>query len=146
MNAIRTHCSAPSLHGLQVYALGIKLLDGPAEVQHFPIEDILPSMEWRPQVAIAAACIVDPYVLLHFSDGSAVLLSGSEDEGERAESSTCPTSGSCCVSLMVMQCSCVRPLLQPALAAALLRQQYWCPQPAVRTKVGKLSHPTCPTP
>ena len=67
---------------LQVYALGIKLLDGPAEVQHFPIEDILPSMEWRPQVAIAAACIADPYVLLHFSDGSAVLLSGSEEEGE----------------------------------------------------------------
>ena len=76
---------SPSLHGLQVYALGIKLLDGPAEVQHFPIEDILPSMEWRPQVAIAAACIADPYVLLHFSDGSAVLLSGSEDEGERAQ-------------------------------------------------------------
>ena len=68
-----------------MYALGIKLLDGPAEVQHFPIEDILPSMEWRPQVAIAAACVADPYVLLHFSDGSAVLLSGNEEEGEKAE-------------------------------------------------------------
>ena len=66
---------------LQVYALGIKLLDGPTEVQHFPIEDILPSMEWRPQVVIAVACIADPFVLLHFSDGSAVLLSGDVEEG-----------------------------------------------------------------
>ena len=98
-----------------MYALGIKLLDGPAEVQHFPIEDILPSMEWRPQVAIAAACIADPYVLLHFSDGSAVLLSGSEDEGGKHSSSTDPTLPSCCFLLMMMQCSCARPLHQFAV-------------------------------
>ena len=101
------HSALPSMGGVQVYALGIKLLDGPAEVQHFPIEDILPSMEWRPQVAIAAACIVDPYVLLHFSDGSAVLLSGSEDEGERAEWPTCPALASCgCFLRMTVRGHC----------------------------------------
>lgn len=66
---------------LQVYATGVKVLAGSEEVQELPIQDILPSMEWRPNVVIAAACIADPYVLLHFSDGSAVLLSGDDDEG-----------------------------------------------------------------
>lgn len=65
----------------QVYATGVKVLAGSEEVQELPIQDILPSMEWRPSVVIAAACIADPYVLLHFSDGSAVLLSGDADEG-----------------------------------------------------------------
>ena len=58
------------------------MLAGLEEVQDLPIQDILPSMEWRPQVAITAAHIADPYVLLHFSDGSAVLLSGDEEEGK----------------------------------------------------------------
>lgn len=66
---------------LQVYPTGVKVLAGLEEVQDLPIQDILPSMEWRPQVVIAAACIADPYLLLHFSDGSAVLLSGDEEEG-----------------------------------------------------------------
>ena len=65
----------------QVYATGVKVLTGSEEVQELPIQDILPSMEWRPSVVIAAACIADPYLLLHFSDGSAVLLSGDADEG-----------------------------------------------------------------
>ena len=65
----------------QVYATGLKVLAGSEEVQELPIQDILPSMEWRPNVVIAAACVADPYVLLHFSDGSAVLLSGDADEG-----------------------------------------------------------------
>ena len=68
---------------LQVYPTGVKVLAGLEEVQDLPIQDILPSMEWRPQVVIAAACIADPYLLLHFSDGSAVLLSGDEEEGKR---------------------------------------------------------------
>lgn len=59
----------------------MKLLAGTEEVQDLPIEDILPSIEWRPGVVIAAACIVDPYALLHFSDGSAILLSGDPEEG-----------------------------------------------------------------
>ena len=67
---------------LQVYPTGVKVTAGLEEVQDLPIQDILPSMEWRPQVVIAAACIADPYLLLHFSDGSAVLLSGDEEEGE----------------------------------------------------------------
>ena len=58
------------------------MLAGLEEVQDLPIQDILPSMEWRPQAVIAAAHIADPYVLLHFSDGSAVLLSGEEEEGK----------------------------------------------------------------
>lgn len=66
---------------MQVYPAGVKVLAGLEEVQDLPIQDILPSMEWRPQVVIAAACIADPYLLLHFSDGSAVLLSGDEEEG-----------------------------------------------------------------
>lgn len=70
------------LFGTQVYATGVKVLAGKEEVQELPIQDILPSMEWRPHVIIAAACIADPYVLLVFSDGSAVLLSGDADEGE----------------------------------------------------------------
>ncbi len=68
---------------LQVYPTGVKVLAGLEEVQDLPIQDILPSMRWRPQVVIAAACIADPYLLLHFSDGSAVLLSGDEEEGKR---------------------------------------------------------------
>ena len=64
-----------------MYATGLKVLAGSEEVQELPIQDILPSMEWRPNVVIAAACVVDPYVLLHFSDGSAVLLSGDAEEG-----------------------------------------------------------------
>ena len=60
----------------------MKLLAGTEEVQDLPIEDILPSMEWRPGVCIAAACILDPYALLHFSDGSAILLSGDSEEGQ----------------------------------------------------------------
>ncbi len=67
---------------LQVYPTGVKVVAGLEEVQDLPIQDILPSMEWRPQVVIAAACIADPYLLLHFSDGSAVLLSGDEEEGK----------------------------------------------------------------
>lgn len=59
----------------------MKLLAGTEEVQELPIEDILPSIEWRPGVVIAAACIRDPYVLLHFSDGSAILLSVDPEEG-----------------------------------------------------------------
>ncbi|DBA84714.1 TPA: hypothetical protein ACH3X1_005967 [Trebouxia sp. C0004] len=66
---------------VQVYPFGVKVVAGLEEVQDLPIQDILPSMEWRPQVVIAAACIADPYLLLHFSDGSAVLLSGDEEEG-----------------------------------------------------------------
>ncbi|KAL0047613.1 hypothetical protein WJX82_007762 [Trebouxia sp. C0006] len=66
---------------VQVYPTGVKVVAGLEEVQDLPIQDILPSMEWRPQVVIAAACIADPYLLLHFSDGSAVLLSGDEEEG-----------------------------------------------------------------
>lgn len=66
---------------LQVYPAGLKVLSGVEEVQDLPIEDILPSMEWRPGVVIAAACILDPFVLLHFSDGSAILLSGDSEEG-----------------------------------------------------------------
>jgi len=65
----------------QVYPKGVQVLRGLEEVQDLPIQDILPSTEWRPQVVIAAACIADPYLLLHFSDGSAVLLSGDEEEG-----------------------------------------------------------------
>jgi len=65
-----------------VYPTGVKVVAGLEEVQDLPIQDILPSMEWRPQVVIAAACIADPYLLLHFSDGSAVLLSGDEEEGK----------------------------------------------------------------
>lgn len=75
---------------LQVYATGVKVLAGSEEVQELPIQDILPSMEWRPNVVIAAACIADPYVLLHFSDGSAVLLSGDSDEG--TDNSTCTSA------------------------------------------------------
>ena len=67
---------------LQVYPTGVKVVAGLEEVQDLPIQDILPSMEWRPQVVIACACIADPYLLLHFSDGSAVLLSGDEEEGK----------------------------------------------------------------
>ena len=67
---------------LQVCPTGVKLLAGTEEVQDLPIEDILPSIEWRPGVVIAAACIVDPYILLHFSDGSAILLSGDPEEGQ----------------------------------------------------------------
>ena len=66
---------------IQVYPQGVRLLEGAQEVQDLPISDILPSMEWRPNVLIAAASILDPYVLLHFSDGSAVMLSGDADEG-----------------------------------------------------------------
>ena len=66
---------------LQVHPTGVKLLAGTEEVQDLPIEDILPSIEWRPGVVIAAACVVDPYALLHFSDGSAILLSGDPEEG-----------------------------------------------------------------
>ena len=75
------HCLS-SLCLLQVYPTGVKVVAGLEEVQDLPIQDILPSMEWRPQVVIAAACIADPYLLLHFSDGSAVLLSGDEEEGK----------------------------------------------------------------
>ena len=60
----------------------MKLLAGTEEVQDLPIEDILPSMEWRPGVVIAAACILDPYIFLHFSDGSAILLSADPEEGD----------------------------------------------------------------
>lgn len=66
---------------LQVYPRGLKLLAGTEEVQALPIEDILPSIQWRPGVVIAAACIRDPYALLHFSDGSAILLSVDPEEG-----------------------------------------------------------------
>lgn len=59
----------------------MKLLSGTEEVQDLPIEDILPSIEWRPGVVIVAACVVDPFTLLHFSDGSAILLSGDSEEG-----------------------------------------------------------------
>ena len=64
------------------------MVAGLEEVQDLPIQDILPSMEWRPQVVIAAACIADPYLLLHFSDGSAVLLSGDEEEGAHSQISS----------------------------------------------------------
>ena len=67
---------------LQIHPTGVKLLAGTEEIQDLPIEDILPSIEWRPGVVIAAACIVDPYALLHFSDGSAILLSGDPEEGQ----------------------------------------------------------------
>ena len=67
---------------LQVHPTGVKLLAGTEEIQDLPIQDILPSIEWRPGVVIAAAYIVDPYVLLHFSDGSAILLSGDPEEGQ----------------------------------------------------------------
>lgn len=66
---------------LQVHPKGVKLLAGTEEVQDLPIEDILPSIEWRPGVVIAGACIRDPYALLHFSDGSAILLSADSEEG-----------------------------------------------------------------
>ena len=69
-----------------MYPTGVKVLAGLEEVQDLPIQDILPSMQWRPQVVIAAACIADPYLLLHFSDGSAVLLSGNQEEGTASPS------------------------------------------------------------
>ncbi len=73
-----------------MYPTGVKVVAGLEEVQDLPIQDILPSMEWRPQVVIAAACIADPYLLLHFSDGSAVLLSGDEEEGKLPSERSCP--------------------------------------------------------
>ena len=99
-----------------MYPTGVKVLAGLEEVQELPIQDILPSMEWRPQVVIAAASLADPYLLLHFSDGSAVLLSGDEDEG-RVPEVAARNAMRCCGFWSLLWCAAVK--------AVLARSVFW---------------------
>ncbi|KAG0253424.1 Cleavage and polyadenylation specificity factor subunit 1 [Actinomortierella ambigua] len=53
---------------VQVYANGVRLLNADGRMTQFvPMDETL---------SIVAACIVDPYILLQFHDGSAMLLKG----------------------------------------------------------------------
>ena len=52
------HCALTVLdsYDVQAFPAGVEVLAGFEEVQDLPTQDILPSMQWRPQMAIAAHC------------------------------------------------------------------------------------------
>ncbi len=53
------------------------LLAGSSRVQHLPMNDL--GVQGR--ISITAATVADPYLLLHMSDGRAILLTADPTEG-----------------------------------------------------------------
>ena len=61
----------------QVCPGGVKLLSGSTRVQHLSVRDL--GMQGR--ITITAASVADPHLLLHMSDGRAILLTADPSEG-----------------------------------------------------------------
>ncbi|KAL2641921.1 hypothetical protein R1flu_009508 [Riccia fluitans] len=63
---------------IQVYADGVRLLDGAAKTQEIPVLTRV-SEVGSEEVKVASASIADPYILLKMSNGSAQLVTGDPD-------------------------------------------------------------------
>ena len=61
----------------QVCPGGVTLLSGSSRVQHLSVKDL--GVQGR--VTISAASVADPHLLLHTSDGRAILLTADPSEG-----------------------------------------------------------------
>ena len=61
----------------QVCPGGVTLLSGSSRVQHLSVKDL----GVQSRVSITAAAVADPHLLLHLSDGRAILLSADPAEG-----------------------------------------------------------------
>lgn len=57
----------------------IVLLAGQSEVQKLTLAEVLGEM--RPKTRVVAAAAADPYLFLHLSDGTAVLLRADPESG-----------------------------------------------------------------
>ncbi|KAF9970856.1 Cleavage and polyadenylation specificity factor subunit 1 [Actinomortierella ambigua] len=102
---------------VQVYASGVRLLNADGRMTQFvPMDETM---------SIVAACIVDPYILLQFHDGSAMLLKGdmSTKEVEVHNRSSVLNSlpiASCCIYADVLN---VMTLVKDAPTWASLQAQ-----------------------
>ena len=61
----------------QVHAHGVVLLSGSTRVQDLPLQDLI----GLSSTSIVAACVADPYLLLHLSSGNALLLYADASHG-----------------------------------------------------------------
>ncbi|KAK9815325.1 hypothetical protein WJX72_001813 [[Myrmecia] bisecta] len=73
---------------VQVYPLGIRVLRGTDYVEDTPIGDMLPPSDdpavqaSQAQIRLRDACIADPYLLLHLTDGTAAVYTVDLETGE----------------------------------------------------------------
>jgi len=89
----------------QVCPGGVTLLSGSSRVQHLSVKDL--SVQGR--VTITAASVADPHLLLHTSDGRAILLTADPSEGMPQHPSSHP------------EAAVVSPLLERFAAGHTLR-------------------------